>query len=76
MSICANKVKSIRCGICFNTKVAKFAKRDDDVNIIAIPSDYVTKEEALDIIKTWQETKFEGGRYERRVNKVKDFEER
>jgi len=76
MSICANKVKAIRCGICFNSKTAKFAKRDDDINIIAIPSDYVTNEEALEIIRIWQETKFEGGRYERRINKIKEFEER
>ncbi len=75
MSICANKVKTIRCALCFNKKMAKFAKRDDDVNIITIPSDYVTKEEALEIISEWQNTKFEGGRYERRVNKIKDFEE-
>ena len=76
MSICANKVKNIRCGLCFSSKVAKFAKRDDNVNVITIPSDYVTKEEALEIIKAWQETKFEGGRYERRTNKIRDYEER
>ena len=75
MDICANKVEGIRCALCFNKKVAEMCKRHEDANIIAIPADYITKEDALEIIDAWQNTKFEGGRHERRIDKIKKFEE-
>jgi ribose 5-phosphate isomerase B len=76
VDICANKVKGIRCGLCYNKKIAEYAKRHEDVNIIAIPAEYVTKEEAIDIIKIWTKAKFEGERHQRRIDKIKEFEER
>lgn len=76
MTICANKVKGIRCVLCYNKESAEFGKRHNDANIIAIPADFITKDETLEIIKVWQSAKFEGGRYERRINKINDFEER
>ncbi len=75
VDICANKVKGIRCGLCYNKKIAEMCKRHEDANIIAIPADYITKEEALEIIDIWQTAKFEGGRHERRIDKIKKFEE-
>jgi ribose 5-phosphate isomerase B len=75
MSMCANKVRGIRGVLCFNPKTGELAKRHHDANIIAIPADFVTKEEALEIIENWQNAKFEGGRYERRLEKMAKFEE-
>ena len=75
MSICANKVKGIRAASCFNRKIGEMAKRHEDANIIVIPSEYVTKEEALEIIEAWQVSKFEGERHQRRIDKIKMFEE-
>ena len=71
----ANKVKGIRCILCFNPKTGEMAKRHHDANIIAIPAAYVTKEDALEIIHNWQNAKYEGGRYERRLEKIRNFEE-
>ena len=76
MDICANKVDGIRCALCFNKKLAEMCKRHEDANIISIPADYITKEEALDIIDAWENAMFEGGRYQRRLDKIKKFEER
>ena len=75
MDICANKVKGIRCALCFNKKAGEMAKRHEDVNIIAIPADYITKEETLEIIDSWLNAKFEGERHQRRIDKIKNFEE-
>ena len=75
MSICANKVEGIRCALCYNKKVGEISKRHNDANIIAIPADYITKEEALEIINAWQSAMYEGGRHERRLEKITKFEE-
>ncbi len=76
VDISANKVKGIRCALCFNKKIAEMCKRHEDANIIALPGEYITNEEALEIIKTWNDTKFEGGRHQRRIDKIKEYEER
>lgn len=76
MEIAANKVKGIRAAVCFNSKMAEMAKRHEDINIIAIGADYVSKEEAIKIVKAWIENEFEGERHKRRIDKIKDYEDR
>ena len=76
VSICANKVKGIRCALCFNKKIGEMAKRHEDANIIALPAEYITKEEALEIIDVWKSAIFEGERHQRRIDKITKFEER
>ena len=76
MSIIANKVKGIRAAVCFNQKVAEMSKRHEDVNIISIPADYITKDEAIEIVKVWLENKFDGERHQRRIDKIRKYEER
>ena len=75
MDICANKVEGIRCALCFNKKIAEMCKRHEDANIIAIPADYITNDEALEIIEAWQKSMFEGERHQRRIDKIKSYEE-
>lgn len=75
VDICANKVKGIRCALCFTKKIGEMAKRHEDANIIALPADYITKEEALETINIWLNAKFEGDRHQRRIDKIKIFEE-
>lgn len=75
MDICANKVDGIRCALCFNKKIAEMCKRHENANIISIPPDYITKEEALEIIEIWQNAMYESGRHERRIEKIRKFEE-
>ena len=76
MDICANKVDGIICALCFNKKIGEMCKRHENANIIALPADYITKEEALEIIDAWENAMFEGGRHQRRVDKIKKYEER
>lgn len=76
MDIMANKVKGVRAALCFNAKMAEMAKRHEDANIITIGADYVTKEEAIDIVKSWIKSEFEGERHQRRIDKIKQYEEK
>ena len=72
MSIVANKVKGIRCALCYNEKVGKLCKEHNNANMIALPADMITAEEAIQIIHYWMNAKFEGGRHEKRVNKIEE----
>lgn len=70
VSIVANKVKGIRCALCYNEKVGKLCKEHNNANMIALPADMITFEEATSIIDNWIEAKFLGGRHEVRVNMI------
>lgn len=70
MSIAANKVRGIRCALCFNREVAHFCKEHNNANIIALPASMLSKEEAIQIIEIWLSSKFLGGRHEKRVNMI------
>jgi ribose 5-phosphate isomerase B len=65
-----NKHQNIRGALCWKPEIAALARQHNDANIIAIPARFVTTNEAKDILKTFLENKFEGGRHERRVNKI------
>lgn len=74
MAIAANRYKNIYAGICWNEKVARQAKEDDNINVLVLPSDYVSPEEAGKIIKAWLESKFKGDsngkRYRDRISMI------
>lgn len=74
MDIMANKVKGIRAALCFNSKMAEMAKRHEDANIITIGADYVSKEDAIKTIRAWLDSEFEGDRHQRRIDKIRDYE--
>jgi len=69
-AIVANKVKGIRCGLCWDEWSAEATKSHNNANCIAIGARPVPEELALKIVTKWLDTKFEGGRHERRVNKI------
>jgi len=66
----ANKYKNVRAALCWNKELALLSKSHNNANIVCIPARFIEKEEALDIIKTFILEEFEGGRHERRVNKI------
>ena len=66
----ANKYKNVRAALCWNKELALLSKSHNNANIVCIPARFIEKEEALDIIKTFILQEFEGGRHERRVNKI------
>tara|TARA_B100001113_G_scaffold224946_1_gene184710 strand:+ start:954 stop:1370 length:417 start_codon:yes stop_codon:yes gene_type:complete len=70
VAMTANKHKKVRAALCWSEKIAKLAKQHNNANIVCIPARFISKEEALQIVKSFINTDFEGGRHERRVNKI------
>jgi len=70
VAMTANKYKNVRAALCWNEKLAVLAKQHNNANIVCIPARFISKEEALQIVKSFIQTRFEGGRHERRVKKI------
>lgn len=66
-AMAANKVKGVRCALCWSVETAKLAKEHNNANVIAIGERQISKDLAIKIIDAWLESKFEGGRHERRI---------
>ncbi len=63
----ANRVKRVRCALCWNVETAQLARQHNDANMISLGERVVTESDALAIVRTWLETPFEGGRHLRRI---------
>ncbi len=74
MTVVANKFKGIRAANVTDEEAAKFAKADDDINVITLGGDYLTVNEAICIIRNWIGTEFKGGRYAERLKMIDDIE--
>lgn len=66
----ANKHQGIRAALCWDVPLADFARRHNNANMLGLPANYITPEIAIEVVKTFFSTDFEGGRHERRVNKI------
>lgn len=71
VAITVNKHAGIRAALCWTQEIAQLARQHNDANVLAIPVRFVTEEVALDMVKVFFETFFEGGRHQRRVDKIK-----
>jgi len=69
-AIVANRVKGIRCGLCWNEQVAIWNRSHNDGNVLSIGERTVTEAEAVKITRVWLATEFEGGRHARRIAKI------
>ena len=69
-SMTANKYKGIRSALCWTKEIASLAREHNNANILSIPARFTSLPQALEIVKTFLETNFEGGRHERRINKI------
>jgi ribose 5-phosphate isomerase B len=69
-AIVANKVKGIRCGLCWTEQVAIWNRSHNDGNVISLGQRTITAEEAIKIVRVWLATEFEGGRHLARINKI------
>jgi len=69
-AIVANRVKGVRCGVCWTEQVAIWNRAHNDANCISIGQRTITPEEAVKIVKTWLATDFEGGRHLARIQKI------
>lgn len=74
MTVVANKFKGIRAASIYNEESAKFAKADDDINVITLGGDYLSTNEAICIIRNWLATEFKGGRYKERLDMIEEIE--
>ena len=70
VAMTANKHKKVRAALCWSEKIARLAKQHNNANVVCIPARFISKEDALQIVKAFIYTNFEGGRHERRVNKI------
>lgn len=70
ISMTANKHAGIRAALCWTKEIAELARLHNNANIVSLPARYISEEQGVDIVETFMNTQFEGGRHERRVNKI------
>jgi len=70
MAISANKTKNIRAALCYSVKNTKLSRLHNNANIITLGARLINKNKAINLIKVFLRTKFEGGRHLRRVKKI------
>ncbi|MCI7146476.1 MAG: ribose 5-phosphate isomerase B [Clostridiales bacterium] len=68
ISIAANKVKGIRCGLCTSVEMARLTRQHNNANMLALGGRTTDEELAIRITETWLDTEFEGGRHKRRTD--------
>jgi ribose 5-phosphate isomerase B len=74
MSIVANKFPGVRAALCQEDYSAKMSRLHNDANVLVLPGRIIKGDTARAIIKTWFTTTFEGGRHQRRLDKITDIE--
>lgn len=70
INMAANKHKGIRAALCWNREVAEMARLHNDANIISLPARYITVNEAIEMVDAFLSTDFEGGRHQKRIDKI------
>lgn len=68
ISIAANKVKGVRCGLCTSVEMATLTKQHNNANVLALGGRTTETSLAMEIVDAWLDTEFEGGRHQRRVD--------
>lgn len=76
MSIVANKFPGVRAALCSEDYSAKMSRLHNDTNILVLPGRIIDADTAKNIVKVWFETEFEGGRHQRRLDKISSIEKR
>ena len=70
MAMAANRHKGVRAALCWNIEITKLARLHNNANILALPGRFIDFNVALEMVKTFFATEFEGGRHQRRVDKM------
>jgi len=73
MCMTANKYKNVRAALVYDDKSAKMTRQHNNANILCLPGRELSEEDLKKIVKIWLSTDFDGGRHERRVNKIHDL---
>ena len=66
----ANKHKNIRSALCWNSQIASLARQHNNANILSLPARFISLDEAKEIVNLFLSTSFEGGRHQRRIEKI------
>ena len=66
----ANKHQNVRAALCWNKEITKLAREHNDANILSLPARYIALPQALEMVSTFLNTSFDGGRHERRIEKI------
>lgn len=74
VSICANKVRGIRCALCATPFQAEMTRRHNDTNVLALGAKVTDEATAKEIAEIWLTTAYEGGRHARRIDKIMEYE--
>jgi ribose 5-phosphate isomerase B len=69
-AIVANKVRGIRCAVCWNEESARLSRQHNDANVLSLGQRMISHDLALRIVELWLQTSFEGGRHARRIAKI------
>ena len=73
VDIVANRYPHVRAALAWAPKIAELSRQHNDSNVLVIPARFVSTEEAVDMVKRWLSTPFEGGRHSRRVEKIDEL---
>jgi ribose 5-phosphate isomerase B len=66
-AMAANRIKKVRCALCWNEELARLARRHNDSNVLSLGQRVIPEDTVLEIVRVWLETEFEGGRHVRRI---------
>jgi ribose 5-phosphate isomerase B len=66
----ANRIKGIRCALCWNADSARLARQHNDANMVSLGQRLISLDAAREIVRIWLETPFEGGRHQRRIELI------
>jgi ribose 5-phosphate isomerase B len=69
-AMAANRVRGVRCALCWNLESARLGRSHNDANMISLGQRMVSEETALEIVRIWLDTPFDGGRHERRIRMI------
>ena len=70
MSYAANRHHGVRAAVAWNPDVAKLSREHNDANVLVLPARFLTLDQGVDILRTWLETPFDGGRHSRRIAQI------
>jgi ribose 5-phosphate isomerase B len=74
MAIAANKVPGVRAAVAWNEEIARLSRQHNDANVLSLAARFIPVDEQAKIVKAWLAADFEGGRHERRVEKIEQIE--
>ena len=75
MAIAANKFKGVRAAACVDEVTAELSRRHNDLNVLCLSGDLLSSRSTERLVEIWMDTEFEGGRHQRRVEKIRQLEQ-